>query len=670
MNLRREGLRAPAYAGILLWVNLYLCRDLFTASTAFTNSMQGFWAALGHLGDGWLHSTWWPYWDCGIPFEFTYAPLVPALTRVIAAWRGVPHLMALESVTAIFYCLAPVTLFLMCWRLTRAADYSFAAALSYSLLSPTGIIIPDGSWSLAGLWSARRLYLQVVWDDTPHCAGLALLPLIILFLALSITKRRTVYYAAAAVSIALAALASTFSIVVTLAAAVCLLAVVRREVWRSNAALVAGIGLFAYALAAPFLPPSLIQAIRAASAASDPGLNTMRASTALAVLVLGWAILWGYLPRRTKDWRFQFFALFAYIMSSIPMMDAWLHRNFLPQPGRYKIEMEMALAVLIVFALGAWFKRLPRLMKALLIFLGLSLAGEQIVSHRRYAKDLLQPRDMTATIEYRTAQWASRNLPGVRVAMPGSIAQWTNASTGIMQFSGGSWSVAYSQTQQNALKALYNGDAAPDRDGRVSLAWMRAYGVGAVAVSGPQSKETWKPFAHPDKFEGVLPAIWKEDGVTLYRIPQRTQSLAHVVPEVALVLRQPRRPGDIDDLERYDAALENASLPEATLRWAGWNRINIDTVAAPGQAISLQVSYHPGWHASINGGPVEVRRDGLGLMWLRPAFNGACRVDLYYDGGWELRLCRYLSLAAILTLLFAAARRVCLHVASRSSATG
>jgi len=66
--------------------------------------------------------------------------------------------------------------------------------------------------------------------------------------------------------------------------------------------------------------------------------------------------------------------------------------------------------------------------------------------------------------------------------------------------------------------------------------------------------------------------------------------------------------------------------------------------------LSVQVSYHPGWHATVAGQPRELYKDGLGLMWLRPAHTGPAEVVLDYDGGWELRLCRWLSWLAIAAL--------------------
>jgi hypothetical protein len=48
-----------------------------------------------------------------------------------------------------------------------------------------------------------------------------------------------------------------------------------------------------------------------------------------------------------------------------------------------------------------------------------------------------------------------------------------------------------------------------------------------------------------------------------------------------------------------------------------------------------------------------LHKDGLGLLWLDPGCQGPCEVRLDYDGGWELRLGRYLSFAAMVTLVLA-----------------
>ena len=80
---------------------------------------------------------------------------------------------------------------------------------------------------------------------------------------------------------------------------------------------------------------------------------------------------------------------------------------------------------------------------------------------------------MTTTIEYRASKWAEQNLPGMRVMLPGSIAQWANAFTELQQFSGSSWSMPYNLVQQRGLREIYNGGETPERDARVSLVWLK-----------------------------------------------------------------------------------------------------------------------------------------------------------------------------------------------------
>jgi len=265
------------------------------------NSMQGFWIAMARLGGGWFHSEWWRYWDCGAPLEFVYAPLVPALSAWIAAVRGIPHDIGFQTVSGLVYCLGPVTLFVMAWLLTRAPGYAFAAAAFYSLTAPSQLFLPDAQFSLQHFWDARRLYLMVVWDETPHTAALAILPLVILFLSLSIRKRRPAYYALTALAIAVCTLASDFGPVLAAMASLCLLFVLRREDWARNLRVTAAIGLFSYAICCPWLSPSNILAIGSASNGGGGGSWTIGSFTALAIAATGWALLWHYLPRWTED---------------------------------------------------------------------------------------------------------------------------------------------------------------------------------------------------------------------------------------------------------------------------------------------------------------------------------------------------------------------------------
>jgi hypothetical protein len=644
---RSEALRAGLYLLILLWCNAYIVSGAFYSSSYKMASMHGFWSAIAaHGGGSWFHATWWPYWEMGAPFECIYSPLVPGLAAGIAALRGVSAGIGFYSVTGLCYILGPMTLFFAAWRLTRAPGASFAAAMAYSLTSVSQIVVPDGGFSLQNLWSFRRLFVTLVWDDTPHVAALTLLPLAILFLARSIEKRRPIYYAATAACIAGCGLASAFGPVMVAMAAVCLLSVLGREHWRGNLVLTVGLGVWGWAIAAPFFSPWFLAAVGRENSASTEGWS-QGSITALAVTILGWAVLWHYLPRWTSDWRVRFFALFAWVAGSISLVDQYLHEHYLPQPSRYKLEMELTLCLAAVFAIRPYWNRMPAPVRCAAAFLLLALAGEQVRDFRAAEVKMLAPADISSTVEYHAATWAQRNYPNLRFFMPGSIAQWTNAFSEIQQFTGESWSMAINQVQQRANAAVTWGDADRQTEQRRSLVWLKAFGVGVVGIPGKNSDEFWKKVAHPETFEGALPVLWQAGGVTMYRVPLREVSLAHTVPENAIVRRKPAAGDDTKDVERYVAGLDDASLPATSFEWEGRNRIRIRTTGASGNVVSVQETYHPGWHATVAGRRRKILQDGLGLMWLRPECNGPCEIVLDYDGGWELRLCRWLSWLAL-----------------------
>jgi hypothetical protein len=253
-------------------------------------------------------------------------------------------------------------------------------------------------------------------------------------------------------------------------------------------------------------------------------------------------------------------------------------------------------------------------------------------------------------VEYRAAAWVGQNLKDTRVFLPGSVGMWANAFAPIHQFAGGTFSMAFNQEQQNGNAAIVFGGGTPQEDAHLSLLWLKAFGVGAVGISSKESREYWKPFSHPAKFDGLLPVLWSQSGVTIYQVPGRT-GLAHIVPESAIVRHAPKAPEDAAGIERFVAAMDDQAMPQATFEWEGRNRAVVRANRVPGQAVAIAVSYHPGWHASVAGLPVEIRSDGLGLMWLRPDCAGECEIQLNYDGGWELRLCRFISFAAIAALV-------------------
>src|SRR5947199_5782554 len=117
-------------------------------------------------------------------------------------------------------------------------------------------------------------------------------------------------------------------------------------------------GLLGYLVMCPFLPPSLILAIRS-NAALFPHMAGTAASTATFTAVLaGGALLW-WLSRRWSRWHLRFILLLTWVCTIIPVLYVKRNLHFLPQSARYKVEMEVALSLLIVFGIAPLVDRLP-----------------------------------------------------------------------------------------------------------------------------------------------------------------------------------------------------------------------------------------------------------------------------------------------------------------------
>jgi hypothetical protein len=180
--------------------------------------------------------------------------------------------------------------------------------------------------------------------------------------------------------------------------------------------------------------------------------------------------------------------------------------------------------------------------------------------------------------------------------------------------------------------------------------WLKAFGNLAVTVPGEKSREFYHPIVHPHKFDGVLPVLWHDEDDTIFGVPQRSHSLAHVVPKGAIATRVPIHGLDIDPVRAYVAALDDATLPLADLTWTSPSHGTIQTAMRPGQVLSVQVSYVPGWRAKVQGREIPVGKDAIGLMVIEPGCDGPCEVDLAFGPSAEAWICRALSALVSLAL--------------------
>jgi hypothetical protein len=278
----------------------------------------------------------------------------------------------------------------------------------------------------------------------------------------------------------------------------------------------------------------------------------------------------------------------------------------------------------------------------------------------RWARTLIRAVDMTKTDSYRIARWFDEHMPGRRVMLPGSYSFQFNVFSDSPQLFGGHDPMLPNFTMRVAQFTIYSGTNAGSRDGEIAALWLRALGARALAVPGPRSSEFYKPFANPRKFEELLPVLSREGGDTIYAVPARSDALAHVIPAEAAVRRTPAHGLDTAEIGRYVKALDDAAYPEATFEWRDRHSAHIRATIAPGQLISVQETYHPGWRARVSGAECKVMRDGLGMIVVDPGCRGECDIALTYGVDTEGRAARAASAAAgaILAVTFVMGRRL------------
>ena len=533
-------------------------------------------------------------------------------------------------------------------RLSGRPLPSLVAALLYSVFSPSALLTPAVAADLGGLFGARRLQALVQYGEGPHITSMFLLPLAVIALDVALRKATPISTVVAAVA--------TMSVVLTnwigtVALAMALVAyLLAKSEDRSNHTWVraAGISGLSYVLAATWIPPSTLFAIQrnAQIVVGSYEIGVKQWLYLALALVAVFAVR--YSLRRAQASQFvQFWTLFFVLCGSLPLTAEWLGIYILPQPERYHLEMEMAVCFLAAIALAEVWQAFGRRGKLVTTAVVLLATAHQVQQYRNYAGTLVRQTDVTGTVEYQAARWLHENLPGQRVFLSGSLRFWLNAFADNPQFGGGA-----DQAMMNPwLAVTSHGITATTGNGEETVLWLKAYGVQAIAVGGPESREVYKDFHDPAKFEGVLPQLWQDGDDVIYGVPRRAKSPAHVIRYQDLMERAPAGFSDVAPLLPFVAALENPDLPLVEFDWLSPHEARIVAELRREHLIAIQVSYHPGWRAWVNGEPRRIFPDKLGLMTIETKCEGRCEVRLLYDGGAEMRLAGFAGVASVLGIV-------------------
>jgi hypothetical protein len=641
-------IKTASAALVLFVLNALITPQLFHVD--YTRQMGSIEAAYVGLARYVAHHlwdlSWFPLWYGGIPFPDTYPPLLHWMSGLAVAAFGISPGLAYHAVTAAIYAAGPAALFWMAWRLSGNRAAAFTAGLLYSLISPSCLLVKEVRFDAGGWFGPRRLGTLVVYGEGPHLTSLFWLPLAIGLLHVALQKRRPGYYVMAALAIAAVPLSNWLgAVALAMAIAAYLLATFERpwpRVWLHTA----GLGLLAYAIAVPWLGPATIAVIRANAPRvannfeSTTGQRLFAAAVAVGLLLFAWLLRAGPNPRWKAAPATRFAALFTYLTAATALGRYWFRQSLVPQPERYHLEMDMACCVLAAFLLWPLAARMPRRARTVAACAAATACIAIAVHQQRLAQEMERPIDIRTTIEYQTARWLDANLPGRRVFAPGTIGFWLNAFSDAPQLTGGFDNGILNPFLPHVIYQVYAGDRQD-----LAVAFLKAYGCAAVVGGGSESREVYHPYAHPEKFHG-LPELWRNGGDAVYAVPGRSGSLAHAVRAADLVQMTAVAYNDVA-VKPYLAALDDPALPVADLRWRAPSAATVTADLRPEHLLSIQISWTPGWHASVNGEPRRAWGDKLNQMVVEPRCSGPCTVELAYDGGAEGRVSRWLSHLAL-----------------------
>jgi hypothetical protein len=672
--------RSAGIALALFSLNLWAVRRLLAVEYLdHMGSIEGAYISLARwITQNWGDLSWFPLWYGGIPFQNTYPPLLHMLVGAVSTLAGLTPARAYHLTAAVVFCLGPVTLYWLTMRISNSRLAGAAAGLFYTLMPVSTWLIPVVRRDAGGLWGPRRLQVLVQYGEGPHIAALALLPVAMLLIWKALIRQRPSLWLMASVAAAGVSLTNWLGAAALVMSTSANLFAIQTSLhdkidctsnrpvattWLRAVVLALG----AFALMAPWLPPSTIYstALNERIVRSPLSAFHLRLTAAIGAILLV-ALLTRLLRRLSAPAHVSFAIFFLVPAAGVPLLAEWFGVYVIPQPQRYHLEMEMAVAILLGLAVAGTVRAVPRRAGEVTLCTMLLIAAYATVKYVRPAEAMIRPAAIQDTVEYKEAMWFDSHMRGRRVFAPGSVGFFLNAFTDTQQFAGGFDPGVVNTLWAHAQYQVLSGENAGQSEGEIARLWLNAYGVDAVGVAGEGSRESFKPFRNPRKFADLLAELWREGEDVIYGIPRRSPGLAHVIQRSSLPSRRPESGIDVEPLRRYVAGLEDPVAPRAILVW---RNAHAASITLPGlkkdQVVSVQITFHRGWKAAVRGERVPVYADQLGQIVAAPVCREACTLELTYDGGAE----RVLTLIGCFGVLTAALAWIALERLRRSKST-
>jgi hypothetical protein len=564
------------------------------------------------LMEHWPHPLWQPLWYCGTRFDYIYPPAIRYGSAIAAMAMDVSAARAYHLYTGAIYCLGVAGVYAFVRLVGNSRVWSAIAAAAVAVLSPSFLFLTIFRHD-SPLHIPQRLNVLIKYGEGPHISSLSLLPIALLFAwrALSRSAPTSTVFAAVFCALVVAhnfygatALAIFFSLVVWS------LWVTQRDSHLFIRAIT--IALLAYGLSAFWLTPSYL-GITASNLklVAEPG-NVWSRAIAIAVALSFAAASW-WLVRKHRVRAYTIFISGAALcFSCIVIGHYYLGFRVVGEPHRFVPELDLVLILGGVEGLR-WLsnhgKPWTRVLAAVIVIGAFATAG-QYVNHPWSV--FIPDMNFRSRIEYRLSDWLSKNMPGARIFVTGSLRFWYNVWHDGAQVGGGS-----DQGITNQILALAQTQVTSDDKTWRDMPWLKAMGADAIFVPGPESEVIYHEYKAPAKFDRALPIIYNDGkGDVIYKVPRKYSSHARIVrtTEFENLAPIPYSHYLIEQLNEYVKNVEEGPDGEVDMRREAPETIVLRASLIEGESLVVQESYDPAWRAYCQGRPVPIRKDAAGFM--------------------------------------------------------
>lgn len=629
-------------------------------------SIEVSYITMGRIVEQLWGKTWVPFWYLGFPEYIVYTPVLPALVALLHT-VGSSWWQAYRLVTGLGYILAPVSVMLLGWQLSRRWIGGVVAAMAYSVL-PTMAYFMDagvrGDRFAADFLDPRRFTILVRWGEGPHTLALVLIPLVgwaILKWWESGQKRWAVATVAAWVGVGLVNAIGMFAASILVVCCVFAQCAISPEGLKYKLVRLAGLMLATAGCLAWWYNWTFVTVF------FGEGGGTIKAI--MGSFPWGWigilgavvGVYWG-LRLVIRDVGFGVVVLWTTVMFGVVATYYWsassnvanLRIELLPQALRYTTEMDLGFALLLGVLVG-WLCRLGRMSEWVFGGMGVVLVIGMVWYVQPFvpvaARNAAKETDMTSTGEYTLAQLLAKTVNskmGERVFVPGNYSFYLNYFNNVWQQRGAIFQASEHPWPDDIHYQMVNGLSE-----EIALDWLKIINARYLVVTTPRSTELYKEMKNVQRFES-WPVKSELEGNVVYEVPLKKPQAAKVVNvELMQGLGKIDKADSIEELNAYTHWLEDSSASEATFEQVDSDHYTVTANVGRGEGIVVQMTADNGWHAKNvrTGRPVRIGHDGLDFMVLYP-MTGHVEIELSHGRSLDVYIGYTITIFTILFCLY------------------